>query len=121
MTIITNSDRFLALTGFVKSYDGDVLNLFYAKVKPTNLWLDHCFSDCQESASELHDQLLAMAEKFLASSQFDELEERLKLWALHIEVAQEYAQDDLSCFADEPEATEGDLFQDKYNMYYNEY
>jgi hypothetical protein len=121
MNTITNLDRFLALTGFVKSYDADVLNLFYTKVKPTKAWFDYCFSDCQESAKQLHDQLLAMAEKFLTSIQFDELEERLKLWALHIEVAQEYAQDDLSCFADESEATEGDLFQDKYDMFYNEY
>lgn len=121
MNNITNLDRFLAVTAFVKSYDADVLNLFYVKVKPTKLWLDYCFSDCQVSAKELHDKLLSMAEKFLTSNQFDELQERYKLWALHIEVATEYASDDLSCYADEVEPTEGELFQDKYDMYYNEY
>ena len=119
-TLIANSDRLSALVSFVKQYDQDVVSLFYSKVKPTSLWVDHCFSDCQDSALELFHTLFAMADRFLDSDDMLELIERLKLWELHIEVAHEMASDDLSQYWDHYDSAH-DSFQDTYAMYRNEY
>jgi hypothetical protein len=118
--LISNSDRLSALTSFVKQYDADIVDLYYSKVKPTTAWFNHVFSECEQSALELHGTLFAMAEKFLSEDNMAELKDRFKLWALNIEVAAEYASDDLSCYK-ELYTSEHDMFQDTYNMYYNEY
>lgn len=118
--LISNSDRLSALTSFIKQYDVDLINLYYAKVKPLNLWFDYVFSECDQSAFDLYNILFTMAEKFLEEDQIAELQDRLKLWALNIEVAAEFASDNLYQYR-ELYTSEHDLFQDTYNMYYNEY
>ena len=119
-TLIANSDRLSALVSFVKQYDQDVVSLFYSKVKPTNVWADHCFADCQDSALELFHTLFAMADRFLDGNDMLELVERFKLWELRIDVAHEMASDDLSQYWDHHDSAH-DSFQDTYEMYRNEY
>ena len=112
---------FTDYTSVLNALNSFALKAFYASnyfSKDSNEFYQFTFNQCEQS-SQL---LIVKLKEFLQVNDQEllaDIEDRIRLRSAHFEVAQDTFNEDLSVEYNEYSA--GDDFQDKYDMYYNEY
>jgi hypothetical protein len=127
--IMNSLQRFDFIKAAIKAIDSNLITMFYSNVKAKRD-LDHallCYveSDCLNSAELLCDELEHLAGYFLASEQYDQLTEIIRLKELEFETNELFEASDLAGWQSlsvmmDNQASH-DNFQDTYAMYRNEY
>lgn len=116
-TLVTFTDY----TSVLNSLNAFALKAFYASNyfnKDSNEFYQFTFNQCKISSEYLVNKLV----QFLQANDqalLADLQDRIRLRDAHYKVAQDAFNEDLS--VEYGTYSEGDAFQDKYDMYYNEY
>ncbi len=116
-TLVTFTDY----TSVLNSLNSFALKAFYASSyfnKDSNEFYQFTFNQCKNSSNHLVDNMV----QFLQdndSTLLADLQDRIRLRDAHYNVAKDTFNEDLSVEYNEYSA--GDAFQDKFDMYYNEY
>lgn len=116
-TLVTFTDY----TSVLNALNSYALKTFYASTffnKDSNEFYQFTFNQCEQSSDYLIGQLKRCLQA-IDPALLADLTDRIRLCDAHYNVAQDTFNEDLSVEYDD--YSEGDAFQDRFDMYYNEY